>query len=333
MGQGRQERHRHGRGAAQDTAALRSQQGKTVPRESLGTDRAEVVTQEADKGEVRSAGGRVSCELCPHHCRLKEGQSGVCGGRACVAGVVRPINYPQLASLALDPIEKKPLKRFYPGSYILSAGTFGCNLKCPFCQNHSLSMARAGELKTESYTPQALCELALALSRRQPGNLGVAFTYNEPLISYEYLIECASLLREHGLKTVLVTNGTLLRPYSLKLLEQVDALNIDLKGFSEDFYRYVKGDLKTVLQFIEDAVARCHVEVTTLVIPGLNDDEELMRREARYLASLSPQLPLHLSRFFPRFKLQDKEPTPPQTILRLCEVASESLQYVYPGNI
>ena len=226
----------------------------------------------------------LTCSLCPHHCQLAPGQTGFCRARSHREGKIRPDNYGFLTSLALDPIEKKPLRRFHPGSQILSLGSWGCNLRCPFCQNASISQAGAETARLQ-LNPEQLLALALEY-RDKAGSIGVAFTYNEPLVGYEYVRDCARLLKENGLCTVLVTNGTLCREPWEALLPLVDAANIDLKGFTPAFYQWLQGDLETVKTNIQLAVEDgCHVEVTTLVIPGKNDGAEDMEKEARWLAS------------------------------------------------
>lgn len=269
------------------------------------------------------------CALCPHHCTLAEGQTGLCRARQNSGGKIICTNYGRVTSLALDPIEKKPLRRFYPGSLILSVGSYGCNLRCPFCQNYEISMADA-DAQSCYVAPQALVERALAL--RQRGNIGLALTYNEPLVGYEYVRDCAALAHEKDLKTVLVTNGMIEAEPLAALLPLIDALNVDLKGFTQTFYTFVGGDLETVKRSIALAAERCHVEVTTLIIPGRNDDPDDMEREAAWLASLNPELPLHISRFFPRYRLTDCPPTPLETVYALRDVAARHLRYVYTGN-
>lgn len=271
----------------------------------------------------------TACKLCFHHCALAEGQTGLCRARANRDGRIVPLNYGRLTSLALDPIEKKPLRRFHPGSLILSAGSFGCNLRCPFCQNAEISMAGT-EFPTHDYAPEALTQLALQLRPR--GNIGVAYTYNEPLVGYEYVRDCAALVHGAGMVNVLVTNGTIeAAPWS-ELLPLIDAVNIDLKGFTEGWYRSLGGDLETVKRSIALAAESCHVEVTTLVVPGGNDGEDEMRALSSWLASVSPDIPLHVSRFFPRHRMTDRPPTPVNRVCRLAEIAHERLRYVYTGN-
>lgn len=271
----------------------------------------------------------LKCDICFHHCELDEGRTGLCRARANRGGQIVPLNYGRLTSLALDPIEKKPLRRFHPGGLVLSLGSFGCNLRCPFCQNAEISMAGA-EFPARDYSPEALVQLALALRPR--GNLGLAYTYNEPLVGYEFVRDCAAMVREAGMFNVLVTNGTIEEAPWRALLPLIDAVNIDLKGFTEAWYRRLGGDLETVKRSIALAAEACHLEVTTLVVPGCNDGEDELRALAGWLASLSPDIPLHISRFFPRHRMNDLPPTPVDTVYRLAAVARERLRYVYTGN-
>lgn len=274
----------------------------------------------------------AECSICPRRCKLNEGQIGFCKARACIDGVVRPINYGKITSIALDPIEKKPLYHFYSGQKILSVGSFGCNLRCPFCQNYEISMAGYNEIGLQNITPSQLVELAQKMAHEPRGNLGVAFTYNEPFIGYEFVRDCAVLLRQAGLKTVLVTNGHINKEPLIDLLPLIDAMNVDLKGFSQEYYDYVGGSFDCVKQTIATSYDKCHIEVTTLIVPGKNDSAEQMEAEASWLASLSPKIPLHISRYFPRYKCII-EPTPVETVLQLCDVARKHLNYVHAGNI
>lgn len=272
---------------------------------------------------------KAVCEICPRRCALEEGQTGFCRARENRDGQIVCASYGRLTSLALDPIEKKPLRNFHPGSLILSAGSYGCNLRCPFCQNCSISMAGSG-IKTVDVSPSAL--IAAAVREKERGSIGVAYTYNEPLIGYEYVMDCAKLAREAGLVNVLVTNGTVCEEPLLNLLPYIDAMNIDLKAFTQEKYGELDGWLETVKRTIGLSAARCHVEVTTLVVPGFNDSEAEMEREAAWLASVDPDMPLHISRFFPCYQMTDRPPTPVSTVMRLRDIAKTYLTHVYTGN-
>jgi len=274
---------------------------------------------------------KTLCDLCPRKCSLSEGQSGFCGARINRGGIIVCENYGRVTSLALDPIEKKPLRRFYPGSNILSIGSYGCNMDCSFCQNYTIARADSASIKWETISPEEL--VALAQAYRAQGNIGVAFTYNEPLIGFEYVLDCAKLLQQAGLKTVLVTNGMIDPNRWMTLLPYVDAANIDLKSFTEEGYRALGGDLETVKSTISLAQGSMHVELTTLIVPGFNDSDEQMREECQWIASLSKKIPLHLSRFFPRYRMSTGKPTPVETMFRLEKIAREYLSHVYLGNI
>jgi pyruvate formate lyase activating enzyme len=273
---------------------------------------------------------RAECTVCPHHCKIEEGHLGLCKARRNKEGRIICDNYGKLTAVALDPIEKKPLYHFYPDSRILSVGSYGCNLNCPFCQNCDISMVSGDKIGTQEATIEELVQKALEL--RDHGNIGIAYTYNEPLIGYEFIKDCAAYAKSNGLKNVVVTNGYLCEEPLLELLPLIDAFNIDLKGFTEEFYHKLRGDLATVKHTIELAAGRSHVEVTTLIIPGENDSEEEMKALSSWLAGINPELPLHISRFFPRWKMQDREATPVEMVYRLAEIAREKLKYVYEGN-
>ena len=282
---------------------------------------------------------KTTCTVCCHHCSLEEGKTGACGARSNRNGIIYPSNYGKLTALALDPIEKKPLSRFYPGSMILSVGSFGCSLRCPFCQNYEISMSCRDRNKklipeTADYTPRELCDLALDL--RERGNIGIAFTYNEPLVGWEFVRDAAQLFHRYDMKTVLVSNGMASQEVLLEILPHIDAMNIDLKGFTPEFYRdFVGGDLQMVMDFIRTAADGCHLELTKLIIPEKNDSEEEMRRMAEWIASLrggdGRSIPLHVSRYFPRYRWTAPA-TPVKTVYRLAEAAGEILDYVYTGN-
>lgn len=278
------------------------------------------------------------CGVCFRHCDIAEGRTGACGARTCEKGKVIPKSYGSFTALALDPIEKKPLSRFYPGSMILSIGNYGCNLFCPFCQNHDISRSDGSGFDGR-ITPEKLAELAEYY--RDRGNIGVAYTYNEPLVCYEFVSDTAKLVRERGMKNVLVTNGTAELSVLEEIIPYIDAMNIDIKSISDKTYRNVLGgDLSSVKNFIARAVRDCHVELTTLIVPGMNDSEEEMRELSGWIESLEDkdgdltgnEVPLHISRFFPRYNMTDKEPTDIDLVYRLADIARERLRYVYTGN-
>ena len=278
------------------------------------------------------------CKVCFRHCDIKEGLTGACGARTCKDGKVIAANYGRVTALALDPIEKKPLSRFMPGSKILSYGSYGCNLFCPFCQNYDISRSK-GEEFDETITPEELAYLADKY--RDRGNIGVAFTYNEPLVSYEFVRDTSKLVKKMGMKNVLVTNGTVSPEIEEEILPYIDAMNVDIKSMSDETYRdFLKGDLNMTKAFIERAVKSCHVELTMLIVPGMNDSEEEMRELVSWISGLTDaegnktgsKVPLHISRFFPRYKLSDRKPTDVDKIYSLAELAREKLEFVYTGN-
>ena len=271
------------------------------------------------------------CEICPRKCNLAEGQAGFCRARACINGKVQALNYGKITSIALDPIEKKPFYHFYPKSKILSVGSFGCNLRCPFCQNHHISMAGASDIPYQTITPEELVQMALTLQNTPQGNLGVAFTYNEPLIGFEFVRDTAIRLKENNLKTVLVTNGYINPKPLEEILPFTHAMNIDLKGFTQKYYHYVGGNLEDVKKTIQRAAKQCHIELTTLIVPTQNDTDADMERQASWIASISDEIPLHISRYFPCY--QSSIPaTAVETIYRLRDVAQKHLKHVYAGN-
>jgi len=274
---------------------------------------------------------KAVCNICPRRCSLNEGQTGFCRARINRAGEIVCENYGRVTSLALDPIEKKPLRRFYPESKILSVGSYGCNMDCGYCQNCEIARADSGSIEWEHISPESLVTLAEAY--RPQGNIGLAFTYNEPLIGYEYVLDCAKLAKPREFQIVLVTNGMILPKPWEKLLPFVDAANIDLKAFSREKYRLLGGDLDTVKAAIAQAHGKIHVELTTLIVPGFSDDEGELRAQCEWIASISNAIPLHISRFFPRHRMKNVAPTPVDTVRQMAKIAKEYLTYVYSGNI
>ncbi len=270
------------------------------------------------------------CQVCMHHCSLKPGQRGICRARKNEGGRIQCDNYGRVTSLNLDPIEKKPLRMFCPGSLVLSVGSYGCNLRCSFCQNHEISMTDGDTAVFRLLLPQELAERARYY---QPvGNIGAAFTYNEPLVGWEYVRDAAERIHAYGMKNVMVTNGHASLSVLEELLPYVDAMNIDLKCFRKEGYKKLGGDLDTVKAFITRAAADCHVELTTLVVPGENDSLEEIEEEAAWIASVSRDIPLHVTRFFPRYRMTDREATEVQQVYRLAKAAEKYVNYVFVGN-
>ena len=271
------------------------------------------------------------CPACFRHCRVREGETGFCRARGNKGGEIVCMNYGKVTSLALDPIEKKPLARFYPGSMILSVGSFGCNMACPFCQNDAISFADEDTVQWRYLPPDELADMARQLEPR--GNIGIAYTYNEPMVGFEYVRDTARLVRDLGMKNVVVTNGAFTEETLNEVLPWIDAFNIDLKGFTQAWYSELGGDLETVKRFIIKAAQRAHVELTALIVPGKNDGEDEMRDLSRWVASVGRAILLHITRFFPRRDYADKNPTDIALLRRLAVVAGESLETVVVGNV
>ncbi|MBU1808231.1 MAG: AmmeMemoRadiSam system radical SAM enzyme [Candidatus Omnitrophica bacterium] len=270
---------------------------------------------------------KVRCRLCPTECLIAEGHRGACGVRVNKGGILYSEVYGRITSASLDPIEKKPLYRYHPGEYIYSIGAKGCNLHCDFCQNWQIS--QSPDARLEDITPEEVISRAKSLK-----SFGIAYTYNEPFIWYEFVLECAKLARKNNLENVLVTNGYVnIKPLE-EMLPYIGAMNIDLKAFNKKFYTKIcAGRLESVLDVIKRAGKSCHIELTTLVIPGLNDSEKEIRDEAQWICdNAGPETPLHLSRYFPCYKMK-LPPTPLETLERAREIAMESLKYVYLGNV
>ncbi len=277
--------------------------------------------------------GRVQCDLCPRHCRLHEGQRGLCFVRGCEDGAVVMTSWGRSSGFCVDPIEKKPLNHFLPGSAVLSFGTAGCNLACKFCQNWDISKSRETDTLAADATPQAIAAAAAA-----HGCASVAFTYNDPVIFHEYAIDVALACRERGVKSVAVTAGYVCDAPRREFFRHIDAANVDLKAFTDDFYRRVAGGrLAPVLETLE-YVARetdTWLEITCLLIPGHNDsDAEVARMAAWIRDHLGAAVPLHFSAFHPDWKMRDVPATPPERVRRARQVAlDQGLHHVYTGNI
>lgn len=273
-----------------------------------------------------STGGGVECCLCPHGCRIEDGGRGLCLTREVRGGKLYAKAYAGVCSAGFDPVEKKPLYHFYPGTDIYSIGSWGCNFKCTFCQNWEISQR---EVSTSQVFPKELPAMA-------SGSIGVAYTYNEPYINFEYVLESCREMRECGLKNVMVSNGYYNLEPLRELLDYVDAFNIDIKAFSEDFYRTMCGGKLAPVLAAAAEIARsgkAHLELTTLLIPGANDDPGQLRSLAAWIADNCGELtPLHLSAYFPRYKCSTPA-TGAQDLLAAAEIFKERLRFVYLGNI
>ncbi|MCL2221184.1 MAG: AmmeMemoRadiSam system radical SAM enzyme [Oscillospiraceae bacterium] len=273
-------------------------------------------------------GKGIVCRLCPHTCFIKDNQIGFCGVRENIRETLIASSYGAVTSIVLDPIEKKPLYHFQRGKKIVSIGGYGCNFRCGFCQNHKISMEYQ-KAKIDFMSPETIVQFATAA--RANGNIGIAYTYNEPLIGYEFIFDCATLAKKSGLANVLVTNGYINRSPLLELLPLIDAINIDIKAFDDRTYNRFSGTLEPVLDTIQTAHRTCHVELTTLVVPG--DNENDINSISKWIAKIDPNIPFHLSRFFPRHKYINAQQTPKETMHRAKETAEKYLTYVYLGNM
>ena len=280
----------------------------------------------------KRVGEALQCNICPHLCVLYEGKRGVCDTKENQYGKIIDLSYGRLSALAIDPIEKKPLVHFYPGSLALSISSIGCNFTCPWCQNYGLSQSKIDDAQTQYMEPEAVVEVAMAQDCTS-----IAYTYNEPLINLNYVEDTAKFAWESNVKNVLVTNGYTNIPAFSQVEKYIDAANVDWKSFNHDFYReYCKADLDKVLEatqfMFENSI---HVEITFLIIPKTNDSPDEIRAMARYiLDNMNPDIPLHLSRFFPMYQFQHLPPTPVETLMRAKQIAiEEGLHYVFVGNV
>jgi pyruvate formate lyase activating enzyme len=274
----------------------------------------------------------VQCRLCPRNCTIEPGRFGNCHARRNRGGILSSEVYGKLAAVSLDPVEKKPLYHFFPGKEILSIGTTGCNLHCIFCQNYTLSQCdNRRTVLIKNMTPEELA----AHSLKKKNNLGVAFTYNEPTVNFEFMIRTSELVKMNGQYTVMVSNGYINPAPLEELLKTIDAFNIDLKAFDETFYKkYSKATLEPVKEtIIRIAASGKHLEITNLVIPTMNDDDDEFEEMCDWIShETGKNTVLHLSRFFPRYEL-DQYPTPAETLFRLYDIAKSKLNFVYIGNL
>ncbi len=275
---------------------------------------------------------KVKCTLCPHNCIIPEGKSGICHVRKNIDGILYSLNYEKLSAVHTDPIEKKPLYHFYPGKNIFSVGSVGCNLKCNFCQNSHISQINIDtEYPTEQYNSEYIVKKALRIRN----NIGIAYTYNEPIIWHEYMYETAVKAKEHNLKNVVVTNGYINPEPLHELLPLINAFNVDLKAFTDDFYKkQTKSELNPVLKTIEMiAESGTHIEVTNLIIPGLNDNINDFKKLIKFMVKVFGRNGiLHLSRYFPAYK-SEIPATPKETLINFYNYAKRHLNFVYLGNI
>lgn len=279
----------------------------------------------------KSDGKKVICELCPHNCTIKHNNTGICRVRLNKDGLLYSETHGSLAALNFDPIEKKPLYHYYPGRTVFSIGTIGCNLDCKFCQNCDISQANTKNFPhLKPYIVPDIIKMAL----KHQDNIGIAYTYNEPVVYYEYMHDIAKEAKLNNLKNVMVSNGYINGSPLEELLNYIDAFNIDLKGFDEKFYKkYTGANLNPVLETLKTIKSKDkHLEITNLVIPTLNDDEKLFEDMVKWIAQkLGKEIPLHISRYFPRYKM-NIHATPTETLEKFYEIANKHLSFVYIGN-
>jgi pyruvate formate lyase activating enzyme len=279
----------------------------------------------------KEKGKKVRCLACAHKCFISKDKTGICGVRKNVNGKLMLLVYGKIAAMHADPIEKKPLYHFFPGSYAFSIGTVGCNFKCDNCQNFDISqVSKEGKIFGEEYTPEQIVNEAI-----KTGCKSISYTYNEPIIFSEFVKDCSELAHKKGLKNIMVSNGYWSKESFDFLKDVIDAANIDLKSFDEDIYfKLCGGKLKPVLETIK----RCHekgihIEITTLLIPGLNDSSIELEKIAKFIASVGKNIPWHISRFFPMYKMSEKEITPLENLKKAEKIGMKYLNNVHFGNV
>ncbi|OEH84908.1 AmmeMemoRadiSam system radical SAM enzyme [Desulfuribacillus stibiiarsenatis] len=273
-------------------------------------------------------GDRVTCTLCPHHCNLKESEIGKCQVKQNLQGKLMALNYGKVAAIQIDLMEKKPLYHFMPGTRTLSIGSIGCNFTCSFCQNHHIAHAKDFAGTTEDYTPHDIVQLAKLYQTPS-----ISFTYNEPSTFYEFVYDTATLAHQEDIKNILVTNGYLEEEPLIQLLPYIDAMNVDLKTFRNENYQTICGGLlEPVKRTIMLAAQMCHVEITTLIVTNMNDQEEELRELVDWIAEVNPNIPLHLSRYFPQYQYHEQA-TDVDFMYRMQDMAKQQLKYVHLGNV
>ncbi len=267
----------------------------------------------------------IECQLCPHFCKIKPGHQGLCRSRKHEDNKLWAIDYGKSTSIALDPIEKKPLYHFHPGSKTLSIAPNSCNMRCPFCQNWEISQ---NEVRTEFLSPETLLKMF-----KEHSCIGVSYTYTEPLMWFEYLLDAGAMIHQAGGKNILVTNGLINEEPLSEILPLIDAMNIDLKTMNSEIYeKTLGGDLDAVMKTIETAHKHCHIEITNLLVTGLNDRKYDINRLIDYVSSIDKNIPIHFSRYYPNYHY-DKPPTPEKRLEYAYVQAKEKMNYVYLGNI
>ena len=283
--------------------------------------------QEPRWWSISDSGAAALCSLCFHKCRIRKGATGICGARRYSGNKFASPHLGRFVSIAVDPIEKKPLRRWRPGTYILSLGGLHCNMACPFCQNRSIAHP-IGNMREREITPEQLAELAAGTSLE-----AVAYTYNEPLLQAEYIFDASPKLREHGIATVMVTNGMFGEAVCEEAVQSVDAMNIDVKAFDRETYKKLGGSLDILMRNIRRLVeGGVHVELTNLVVTGVSDSDERFAEMVSWIAEISPGIPLHISRYFPAYQYH-AYPTDVKVIRRFRDIALGKLKYVYEGNV